>query len=58
MKTKSSTVVIGLDLGDRRHAVCVLDAQGEILVERSIANSRRKLEHLSTLHPGALVVME
>lgn len=58
MKTKSSTVVIGLDLGDRRHAVCVLGADGEILRERTIANSRNALDKLSDAWPGALMVME
>lgn len=41
MKTETdSTPIIGLDLGDRRHTVCVLDAAGEILAEFSISNSR------------------
>ena len=39
MKTKSSAITIGLDLGDRKHAVCVLDAKGEILKQESITNT-------------------
>ena len=35
MKTKSSAITIGLDLGDRKHAVCVLDAKGEVLKQES-----------------------
>ena len=35
MKTTSSSKTIGLDLGDRGHAVCVLDAQGEILAQEA-----------------------
>ena len=58
MKTKSSTVVVGLDLGDRRHAVCVIGEDGEILRERTIANSRSALEKLSEAWPGALIAME
>jgi transposase len=58
MKTKSSAITIGLDLGDRKHAVCVLDAKGEILKQESIANTRPSLTALSRRHPGALVVME
>lgn len=58
MKTNSSTIVIGLDLGDRRHAVCVLGDEAKILKERSITNSRNALTKLSEAWPGALMVME
>lgn len=61
MKTKSnssSTVTIGLDLGDRRHAVCVLDAKGGIHKQESITNTRESLTALSRRHPGALIAME
>ena len=58
MKTHSFTIVIGLDLGDRRKAVCILGADGKSLSERTIANSRNALEELSAAHPGALMVME
>lgn len=58
MNTKSSTIVIGLDLGDRRHAVCILGIDGEILKERTIANSRNALDKLSDAYPGALIAME
>jgi hypothetical protein len=30
MKTRKSAITIGIDLGDRKHAVCVLDAKCEI----------------------------
>jgi len=61
MKQKSSSssaITIGIDLGDRKHAVCVLDAKGEILKQESIANNRGSLTALSRRHPGALMVME
>jgi predicted NBD/HSP70 family sugar kinase len=35
MKTKKSAITIGIDLGDRKHAVCVLDAKGEILKQET-----------------------
>ena len=54
----SSAITIGIDLGDRRHAVCVLDAKGNILKQESIANSRPSLTALSRRHPGALIAME
>jgi transposase len=58
MKDKSSTFTIGIDLGDRKHAVCVLDAKGEILKQESITNSRPSLTALSRRYPGAMMVME
>jgi transposase len=58
MKNKSSAITIGIDLGDRKHAVCVLDASGEVLKRESIANSRPSLTALSRRYPGALIAME
>ena len=58
MKNTSSTRTVGIDLGDRKHAVCVLDATGEILHQESITNTRGSLTALSRRNPGALMVME
>jgi transposase len=58
MKTPSKQKTIGLDLGDRKHSVCVLDHRGEILKEETITNTRESLRALSKRHPGALMVME
>jgi len=44
---------IGLDLGDRSHYVCVLDAAGEILHEGPMLNDRGALASLMTRHPAA-----
>jgi len=59
---KTSTLkeqVIGIDLGNAKHAVCVVDAKsGEILKERNITNHLESLRRLSKSHPNALVVME
>ncbi len=51
-------VTIGIDLGDRRHAVCVLSAAGEILAEDNITNCRESLTAFAQHHPGATFVME
>lgn len=56
--TTSSSITIGIDLGDRKHAVCVLDATGKILKQESITNTRASLTALSRRHPGALIAME
>lgn len=58
MKTKPSTITIGIDLGDRKHAVCALDAKGDIIKEETINNNRGALTALSRRYPGALMVME
>lgn len=61
MKNTSTTreQVIGIDLGNVKHAVCVVDSKsGEILQERNITNHLESLRRLSSKHPDALVVME
>lgn len=47
-----------MDLGDRRHHVCVLDEAGEILAEEAIVNTREVLSAFCARYPGATVVME
>ena len=49
---------IGWDLGDRRHAVCVLNEAGEILTEETLTNTRACLEAFSARFPGATMIME
>lgn len=58
MKTKIPSITIGLDLGDLKHALCVLNAEGEVLEERTITNHRESLRRLSQKYPGARVAME
>lgn len=58
MKTQPEVHTLGLDLGDKRHALCVLDASGEITAESKVTNSRRALERLAKKYPGARVAME
>ena len=62
--TKTTTALevpettIGIDLGERNHAVCAMDAAGEFVEERKIANNRDALSKLSKAYPGARIVME
>lgn len=58
MKTKSPFFTIGLDLGDKKHAICVLNQDGEIIDERSITNHRESLRRLSQKYPGARIAFE
>ena len=46
---------LGLDLGDRSHYVCVLDAQGQLIHEGTLANDRVALALLLTHYPAATV---
>ena len=46
----ANNITIGIDLGDRRHAVCVLSAVGEILAEEAIANTRECLTAFAQRH--------
>jgi transposase len=54
----SNTYTIGLDLGDRTHHACVLDAAGEIVAEEVLVNTREVLTAFSRRYPNATMVME
>jgi transposase len=41
--TNSSTMTIGIDLGDRKSHICVLDAAGEVVEEGTIATTPKAL---------------
>jgi len=56
MSTNNDT--IGIDLGDRRHAVCVLSAAGDIVAETEVTNTRECLTAFAQQHPEATFVME
>lgn len=58
MKQKSSSYTIGIDLGDKKHAVCVLDVAGEIVKQEFITNNRASLTALHRRYPEAVMVME
>ncbi len=40
-------LVVGLDWGDKRHAVCVLDEEGEVQLEREVIHSGRALDEMA-----------
>ena len=45
-KTGKETLTIGLDLGDRTSRYCVLDEQGDVMVEGSVATTRKDLDRV------------
>jgi transposase len=53
-----SGFTLGLDLGDARHQVCVLDAVGQVVQEGPLANTRAALQKLILKFPRATVALE
>ena len=49
---------IGIDLGDQRSEVCVLDAAGRVRARFTVATTSRGIEKALSRYPGARVVME
>ncbi len=57
-QNKQFSSIIGVDLGDSKHAICVIDKHGMILKEFSIANTRKQLDKLAQNYPNSLIAME
>jgi len=55
---KQFKTIIGVDLGDRKHQICVTDKDGTILVEEKITNDRDSLAALAETYPESLVALE
>ena len=49
---------IGVDLGDRKHHICVTDKDGEVLAEKKIENNREDLAALANDYPRATLALE
>src|SRR5487761_2732948 len=49
---------LGLDLGDRSHHVCVLDAAGQMIREGALPNTRPAMAKLLAEFPRATVALE
>ena len=64
MKTINNTqdkqfrAIIGVDLGDTKHAICVTDKHAKVLKEYKISNTREQFCKLAEEYPKALVAME
>ncbi len=54
----TAKLTIGIDLGDRRHTVCVLNEAGVIVAEEQLTNTRACLEAFSARFPGATMILE
>lgn len=64
MNTKIKTqeqqfrTIIGVDLGDTKHAICITDKHGNITKEYSIPNSRAQIQKLAVCYPNSLIALE
>jgi len=56
--TKNADVSIGLDLGDRRSHVSVLDAGGHLIEQRTVATTGEAMAGVFEESVGCLIVME
>ena len=56
--TKQFETIIGIDLGDIQHAICVTDKNGNIVEEKFVTNRREALEELAGEYPNALIALE
>jgi len=50
--------VIGIDLGDIKHAICVMGKNGDVIEESHVANKEQALQVLVAKYPRSLVAME
>jgi len=58
MKNTVPPLTIGIDLGDKNHAICVLDHDGDAIEQRFITNHKESLRRLSMKFPEARIAME
>jgi len=51
-------ITIGMDLGDKKHQVCILDKTGKIIAEEEINSNRVTVTKFFERYRGAVVAME
>jgi hypothetical protein len=51
-------ITIGMDLGDRKNQMVVLDAEGSEIEVRSIGNRKGEIVEFFKKYPGATVALE
>ena len=58
INTPIQQTIIGVDLGDTKHALCVTDKDGNILKEYFITNTKLSFKKLIEAYPESLVAIE
>ncbi|HHB75422.1 MAG TPA: hypothetical protein ENK84_02605, partial [Desulfobulbus sp.] len=53
-----NTVTIGMDLGDKNHALCILDKSGKVVKQTTITNTSDDLKKFFAKYKGATVALE
>ncbi|MFH1970720.1 MAG: IS110 family transposase [Verrucomicrobiota bacterium] len=51
-------ITIGMDLGDKKHQVCILDKTGKIIAEEKVTGNRKAMASFFKRYRGAMVAME
>lgn len=51
-------ITVGMDMGDKNHSVCILDADGEVKKRARIANTAKAIEKLFSTLPACRVAIE
>ena len=55
---KTTTLTVGIDLGDRKHAICIIDQNGHVILECMISNTREDIARFFKDYPEALIAIE
>ena len=53
-----NSLTIGMDIGDHKHVVCVLNVTGEIVETVTVSNSNKPIRTFFSKYPEAMVVLE
>ena len=55
---KTTKLTIGIDLGDRKHAICIIDQNGDVIHESMLSNTREDIARFLKNYPKSLIAME
>ena len=55
---KTTKLTIGIDLGDRKHAICIIDQNGDVIHESMLSNTREDIARFFKNYPESLIAME
>jgi len=53
-----NTVTIGMDLGDKNHALCILDKAGKVIKQTTITNTSDDIKKFFAKYKGATIALE
>ncbi len=52
------SITIGMDLGDKNHVVCVLNAEGDVIIETTVKNNKESIDIFFSKYKKATVAIE